>query len=607
MKTLLDRLFGQLPMMWWIKGFLILFALIFGLAFTLPTFLGNPDDWPREEPAEGETVGRPVSWLHRMVESAFPDSRVSLGLDLRGGLHLVLEVDADASLQENLNRALKRVEARALEQNIEVSGQLDGLNARFTLSDTSQVEELKNLVVEETPLLVFAEQNDAQLEYVPASERIEERRSQILQQAINTIRNRIDQFGVAEPSIFKQGDNRIVVQMPGLTDADRARELIGNTARLDFRLVIGSHDQTQLRALLTEAREALNKAEDDISVETIAGLSAWLREQGKIPEKTTILLEREYTTEGGVTEISEWVPYLVDESPKLTGDFIETADAGPSSGSLIPTYVVNLTFNPQGAKIFGDLTTEAYKPENSPNQIAIVLDGNINSAPSVNNGPILTGRAEITMGTAGFDMAATQKEAQDLALVLRAGALPAKVNIIEDRQVGPSEGAANIRAGVFSAITSGIMVIVFMVIVYGTAGLIANIAMVFNGLLILAFLSAFGATLTLPGIAGIVLTMAMAVDGNVVINERIKEELQAGVPPKVAFYRGYANSLSALVDAYVTSAVAALILLIYGNPTIKGFSITFLAGIVSTLFTSYYVTEVIGVWLTEKTKIKRFS
>lgn len=604
----MKKIFSGLSMAWWVKFCLTLLALIFGFAFTAPTFLGDPATWPRTESGEDGEPGELLNWYHKLAAAVLPENRISLGLDLRGGLHLVLEVDVDASLKENLVRAMQRTQNRAKEQAIDLTSSVsESLEATLTLEDASKAEDVKKIVSEETTLLVFGEAEGNQLVYEPVTERIDERKSQVLQQAINTIRNRIDQFGVAEPSIFRQGDDRIVVQMPGLTDADRARELIGNTARLDFRLVKGQFDVTQLNALLDEARTALEKTTDDVSVPTIAELSAWLRENDKIPAETTVLLQREYKTEKGITELSNSTPYLVDESPKLTGDFIETADAGMSQGRLIPTYVVNLSFNPQGAKIFGDLTTEAYKPENAPNQIAIVLDGNINSAPSVNNGPILTGRAEITMGSAGFDMAASQREAQDLALVLRAGALPAKVNIIEDRQVGPSEGAANIRAGVLSAAVSGIMVIVFMWVVYGTAGIIANVAMVFNGLLILAFLSAFGATLTLPGIAGIVLTMAMAVDGNVVINERIREEIEAGIPQKAAFYRGYSNSFSSLVDAYVTSAVAAVILLIYGNPTVRGFSVTFLAGILSTLFTAYYVTEVIGVWLTEKTRIKRFG
>jgi protein-export membrane protein SecD len=204
-------------------------------------------------------------------------------------------------------------------------------------------------------------------------------------------------------------------------------------------------------------------------------------------------------------------------------------------------------------------------------------------------------------------MAEQMKQAQDLALVLRAGALPASVKVVEERQIGPTEGAQNIHAGVISTIVAAVLVVVVMLFIYGLSGLVANVAMVFNVLLILAFMALFGATLTLPGIAGIVLTMAIAVDGNVVINERIREEIRSGFNQKQAFYKGYTTSFRTLIDAHITSAVAGIVLMIYGNPTVKGFAVTLLCGIVCTLFTSYYVTEVIGQWLVERTKIKRFG
>ncbi len=607
MKNLFLRLFGGFPVTWWVKFILALLALFFGAYFTLPSLLGDPANWPREK--EGENAGQPTETVHRLAERFLPKSRIALGLDLRGGLHLVLDVDVDASLREGVVRAMGRVTTRATDQKITVISSKvdDNFVTTVVLDDAAKIEDLKKIVSEETPLLIFDSVSDKTLTFKPVATRIEERRTQVQQQAINTIRNRIDQFGVAEPSIFAQGDRRIVVQMPGLTDAARARELIGNTARLDFRLVSGKFDQTKLNGLLDEARAATSLPKDDNSVATIEKLSQWLRDNQKIDAEKTVLLHREFVNEGGKTTIKNTTPYLVETNPKLTGDFIDNADAGMSSSHLLPSYVVNMSFNPQGAKIFGELTTEAYKPENSPNQIAIVLDGNVNSAPSVNNGPILTGRAEITMGSGGFDMTAKQKQAQDLALVLRAGALPAKVTIVEDRQVGPSEGAANIRAGIVSSGISAVLVVLFMVTIYGLSGFIANLAMLFNGLLVLSVLAAFGATLTLPGIAGVVLTMAVSVDTNVVVNERIREEIRNGIAPKAAFYRGYSESASALFDSYVTSIIVAFVLLIYGNPAIKGFSVSFLTGTLTTMFTSYYVTEVIGTWLMEKTKIRRFS
>jgi preprotein translocase subunit SecD len=429
--------------------------------------------------------------------------------------------------------------------------------------------------------------------------------SEILQQAINTIRNRIDQFGVAEPNIFRQGDRRVVVQMPGLQDPARAKQLIGNTAQLDFRLVSAELRPDQLENVILEARTALNIAKDDTKPETMQKISQWLRDKGKIGKTLTVMLDRKMVSEGGVSKLVSATPHLVEATARLTGDMIESALEQADQGSLVPQYVVSLNFNPQGTKVFGELTKQAREPQNAPHQIAIILDENITSSPVVNE-PILGGRAQITLGRSQ-DMEQQRKDAQDLALVLRAGALPASVKIIEERQVGPSEGEENIRAGVLSSTIAAALVIFFMVLIYGTSGIVANIAMLINVALILAFLAAFGATLTLPGIAGIVLTMAVAVDGNVIINERIREEIRAGLTVKQAFYKGYNHSFETLVDAHVTSAVAGVVLLIYGNPAVKGFAVTLLAGIISTLFTSYYVTEVIGQWLIEKTRVRRFS
>lgn len=597
------RVFRNLPLFWWVKVALILIALVFGLAYTIPTFTGDPSAWPRHD--SGEMKGQPRKWGHRFVQNWLPDSRISLGLDLRGGLHLLLEVDTEQSIRDALNRALGRAREHATTAGIKV-GAVDikpDHHVEIELEDPAKKDEFVKMVSDQSYLLTFDRLDGNKLRFVPRQTEINTYTSQILQQAIGTIRNRIDQFGVAEPSIFQQGDHRIVVQMPGLQDPARAKELIGNTARLDFRLVLNEHAQDKLEALITEARAALTLPAEDSGAESVRRISQWLRENKKISANATLMLGRQYDT-ANKAKITAVQPYLVELNPKLTGDLIEDAQATRGQDSIIPTEVVSLKFKPQGAKIFGDLTTEARKSENAPHQIAIILDENVNSAPVVNE-PILTGNAQITMGRR-LDSELAAKEAQDLALVLRAGALPAAVKIIEERQVGPSEGEENIRVGLLSSAVAAALVILMMLLIYGNSGLVANFAMIFNVMLILAFLAAFGATLTLPGIAGIVLTMAVAVDGNVIINERIREEMRAGHSVKQAFYKGYDASFGTLVDAHVTSAVAGLVLLVYGNASVKGFAITLLAGIIATLFTSYYVTEVIGQWLVEKTNIKRF-
>jgi protein-export membrane protein SecD len=600
-------IFTGLPLMWWVKFTLTLCAVLFSLLFTIPTFLGDPQTWKRDAPVGEETLGSPVNWYHRWAEAALPSQRISLGLDLKGGLHLVLEVDVEKSVRDTISRAMNRARDLAEKEGIksQSANVADDYKTTVEIEDPAKLEAFKKIVGEQTALIQFDKLDGKNVQYVAQPASVETYSAEILQQAINTIRNRIDQFGVAEPNIFRQGDRRIVVQMPGLQDPARAKQLIGNTAQLDFRMVSAELRTDQLENVIQEARTALNIPKEDTKPETMQKISQWLRDKGKISKTLTVMLDRKMDNTGGVSKLLSATPSLVELTSRLTGDMIESANENEDRNSLVPQYVVSLNFNPQGAKVFGDLTKQVREPQNAPHKIAIILDENITSDPVVNE-PILGGRAQITLGRSQ-DMNQQRKDAQDLALVLRAGALPASVKIIEERQVGPSEGEENIRAGVLSSGIAAILVVAFMLYFYGVSGMVANLAMLLNAVLILAFLAAFGATLTLPGIAGIVLTMAVAVDGNVIINERIREEMRNGLDSKQAFYRGYNQSFETLVDAHVTSAVAGVVLLIYGNPAVKGFAITLLAGIISTLFSSYYVTEVMGQWLIEKTRIRRFS
>ncbi|MBM3383139.1 MAG: protein translocase subunit SecD [Betaproteobacteria bacterium] len=600
-------LFGGLPLLWWVKFFLTMCALIFSIAFTVPTFLGDPAEWKREAPVGEETLGKPVAWYHKVAETVLPSSRISLGLDLKGGLHLVLEVDVEKSIRDGIQRAMNRTRDLTERDGIKIQSVAvsDDYKTVLELADAAKAEAVKKTVSEQTSLIQFDKVDGNKVLFVSNPAEVDRYGSELLQQAINTIRNRIDQFGVAEPNIFRQGDRRVVIQMPGLQDPARAKQLIGNTAQLDFRLVSNELRLDQIEKVVEEGRAALSLPKEDTKPETIQKISQWARDNGKISKNVTVILKRDVGSEAGGANVGTPIPYLVEASAKLTGDMIDTAFETVDQSGPVPQYAVSLNFNPQGSKVFGDLTKQAIEPQNAPHQIAIILDENITSAPEV-KGAILGGRAQITMGRSQ-NIDQQRKDAQDLALVLRAGALPASVKIVEERQVGPSEGEENIKAGVVSSTFAGVLVVVFMIYFYGVSGLVANIAMLLNAVLILAFLAAFGATLTLPGIAGIVLTMAVAVDGNVIINERIREEMRNGLTVKQAFYRGYNQSFETLVDAHVTSAVAGIVLLIYGNPAVKGFAITLLAGIISTLFSSYYVTEVLGQWLIEKTRVRRFS
>ncbi|WP_158997124.1 protein translocase subunit SecD [Pigmentibacter ruber] len=590
-----------MPALWWIKTVIIFCALIFGILYTLPTMIGNPSDWKRDQ------NGQPEKWYQKAAENFLPSSRVNLGLDLRGGLSLTLNVEVEKALQDSIIRAMSRAKDLIAVEGVKTGAIKvnDDLSATIEIENQSQAQQLQKKINEQTLLLLFDKTVGNTLHFYPNKTNVAEFEKQLMQQAINTIRNRIDQFGVSEPNIFQAGTTRVVVELPGMSDTERAKQLLGNTAQLDFRLVLNTVTQEQLLPLLGEARKALKISDEDQQPSTIEDLSRWLRDNNKLPKNATIVLKRIYGQGTQVGKVVSALPYLVEAHAKLTGDLIEDAQAVQTAENYIPQYSVSLKFKPQGAKLFGELTTTAADPKNAPHEVAIILDGNLQSAPYVRS-PITGGNASITMGS-NINMAEQMKQSQDLALVLRAGALPASVKVVEERQIGPTEGAQNIHAGVISTLIAAVLVIVVMLFIYGLSGFVANLAMVFNVLLILAFMALFGATLTLPGIAGIVLTMAIAVDGNVVINERIREEIRSGFSQKQAFYKGYSTSFRTLIDAHITSAVAGIVLLIYGNPTVKGFAVTLLCGIICTLFTSYYVTEVIGQWLVERTKIKRFG
>jgi preprotein translocase subunit SecD len=592
---------NRLPLLWWVKFSLTILVLIFSLLFTLPTFINNST--LSEKP-----------FFRYLQDHILPKAQILLGLDLKGGLSLTLDVDLDNSLKESLERSLVRVKERAkddyiLLRNAQVSAQYGYL---IEVQEPKDAQKIVELVADQTDLVLFDEIKDHSVSFKANPKTIDSFRVEVMKQAMTTIRNRIDQFGVSEPNIFQESDRRIILELPGQHDIGRAKELIGNTAKLDFRLVLNDIPQEKLPLLLKEAAKALNLETAPVDSKLIAKCSDWLKANNKIPNHTTILIfnpylkSKEYEkTEEETTTLDHVAPYLVEAHSKLTGELIENAKSFQSQENYMPEYAVSLTFKPLGSKIFGDLTREASAPDNTPHQVAIVLDDYIHSAPSV-QGPILGGNARITMG-GRMNLEEQKKESENLALVLRSGALPATVKVVEERQIGPSEGAENIQAGIQSSLMAAILVILIMVFIYGRAGLVANVAMLLNVFFILAVLALFGATLTLPGIAGLVLTMAIAVDGNVIINERIREEIRLGLSEKQAFMKGYKNSFVTLVDAHITTSVAGVILLIYGNPAVKGFAVTLLIGIVSTLFTSYYVTEVIGQWLVEKTKMKRFG
>lgn len=359
--------------------------------------------------------------------------------------------------------------------------------------------------------------------------------SEAVTRALEIIRNRVDQFGVREPDIQRTGDNRIVIALPGVTNTERAKEIIGKTALLEFQVV-----NEEMRQMVQTG------------------------------------LESEYEVVPCADNMRQQCPqgnYVLREDPALTGRYIDNAQVqfGQRGGPA-----VSISFDETGAQQFADLTSR-----NVGNQIAIVLDGNVISAPEVQT-VIRGGEAQIT---GQF----TDQEARDLALMLRAGSLPAPLEEIEERSIGPSLGEDSIRSGLFAAVAALILVVLFMGVYYLMAGLIANITLALCLLFVMAGLAALNATLTLPGIAGIILTIGMAVDANVIVFERIKEELQDGKPIRSAINDGFDNAFTAIVDAQVTTIITALALYWFGTGPVKGFAVTLTLGIISSLFSAIFI------------------
>jgi preprotein translocase subunit SecD len=394
-----------------------------------------------------------------------------------------------------------------------------------------------------------------------------------INQALETIRNRIDQFGVAEPLVQRQGLKQIVVQLPGVKDPKRAKDLIKETALLEFKML----DEDNQLKLDLPARVPKDKEADVVK-----------QAEAKLPEGDQILFERVVEKDTG----REYrIPYVVKKRVMLTGDVL--SDARVAIGQFNDPYV-SITFDAKGGREFERITGENVKK-----RMAIVLDNSIYSAPVIQE-RISGGRAQIT-GTF------STQEANDLAIVLRAGALPAPLKIIQDLTVGPSLGQDSIDKGVQATLIAGAMVVAFMVVYYKLSGVIADFALVLNLVCLIGALSALNATLTLPGIAGIVLTIGMGVDSNVLIFERIREELRQGKPVRLAVDGGYDKALLTIVDSHVTTLITGVALFLFGTGPIKGFAVTLCLGIAINLFTALVGTKVIFDIMNQRQKVEQLS
>jgi preprotein translocase subunit SecD len=537
---------------------LLVIVVILSLVFFLPSIPG----WHQSLP----------DWLKPVL----PNKGITLGLDLQGGIHLVLVVEEDRAVEIAVDRSVNAIQDMLVEKKLPVESVKRTGQSQIAL--TFQKNELKpeiEKVMEEFPSFVQQESasGPATLGYELREAEVKRIKDSAINQALETIRNRIDQFGVAEPLIQRQGLKQIVVQLPGIKDPKRAKDLIKETALLEFKLL----DEASKLAMELPARIPKGKEEDTLK-----------QFEGKIPEGDQILFEKVVEKDSG----REYrVPYLVKKRVMLAGDVL--SDARVSIGQFNEPYVA-VSFDAKGAREFDRITSENVKK-----RMAIVLDNTIYSAPVIQE-RISGGRAQIT-GTF------STPEANDLAIVLRAGALPAPLKIIQDLTVGPSLGRDSIEKGIRATLIAGAMVFLFMMVYYKLSGVIADAALILNLICLMGALAGLNATLTLPGIAGIILTIGMGVDSNVLIFERIREELRQGKPVRLAVDSGYDKALLTIIDSHVTTLITGLALFLFGTGPIKGFAVTLCLGIGINLFTALVGTKVVFDWINQRKKLSELS
>jgi protein-export membrane protein SecD len=499
-----------------LKTALILGACILGAVLCIPNLFAAP-----------------AAWL--------PWRTVHLGLDLRGGSYLLMEVDMGAVIKERLDGLTDAVRQALRPGSIfyqTLQPQPDQNRVLLKLRDPARTADalaaLKPLLSSDPSLppdIDMASTPDGQITLTLSPAALHDRAQSAVLQSIEIVRRRIDETGVVDPQITRQGDDRIVVQLPGISDPDRIKELLGQTAHMTFHLV----------------DETANPA-------------------GPPPP--------------GV----DFLPMENNPSQKIAirrrvdVDGADLTDARASNNSQSGEWVVNFTFNSEGARRFADVTKA-----NVNRRFAIVLDDKVISAPVIRE-PITGGRGQIS----GQFTAAS---ANDLAVLLRAGALPAPLTVVEERSVGPELGADSIRAGALSLLVGFLLVVVFMGVFYGLFGWFANIALVINLVLMLAILSMLEATMTLPGMAGILLTLGMAVDANILINERIREEARNGRPPLAALEAGFKRAYATIFDSNATTFLAHVMLFVFGSGPVRGFAVTITVGIATTMFTAWMLTR----------------
>lgn len=509
-------------------------------------------------------------------KSSMPSKGIVLGLDLQGGLHLVFEVEAERAVEITAERIAQGVAEELKKSTITAGVEAKGLEVTIKPIGNTSPALIEQFMKSNYGRLDLKESTQAAVVYAISDAEAKSIRENAVDQALETIRNRIDQFGVAEPNIHRQAEREIVVQLPGVKDPQRAIELIGKTAQLEFKML---DEET---SLISELPGRIKPEEEEALRQSLAP---------KLPEGTMLYFERVEDKES--KELVAKIPYLVKNKVLLTGDLLSEAGVALDQRIGNKPYV-SMTFNAEGARIFEDITRE-----NVQKRLAIILDGNIYSAPVIRE-PIAGGNASIS---GGFSL----DEAKDLSIVLRAGALPAPVNMLQNITVGPSLGRDSIDAGKTAGMVGAVLVVIFMIVYYKAAGAIADVALALNILLLLGSMAVLKATLTLPGIAGVILAIGMAVDSNVLMFERMREELRAGKTPLASIDSGYHKAFWTIFDSHITTLITSFVLYQYGTGPIKGFAVTLGLGVAINLYTALIGTKTLFDLVSSRKEIKRLS
>jgi len=577
-----------MPNAWKWKVALLVLLVFVSFYLLVPTLFGFAE---KREVAEAEGKLLPSYY------GVFPDKGINLGLDLRGGIYMEFEVQTGKAITNKVDSIIidlerwlkdKEIPFESIRQDtkthtIMITGLSDDNRKRIIEFVNESYRDLlqRKTVSDEPSNAVTLGLAASYTKYL---------HNQIVKQALEKVRNRIDRYGVAEPAIQRLGSDRIAIELPGVKDPDRAIGIIKKAGQLEFKIVNDTIPEAKLMQMVAQARKD-NNLPDDYSLSTIERINDVLK--GELPADTVVAFEVRYDP---VThKATGHVAYLLNRKAEVTGEMLKNTQVNVRDNEPY----VSLTFDTHGTQLFGETTTN-----NVGKRMAILLDGSVTKAPVIRE-PILGGQAQITLGYGNY--ANLLKEAEDLTLVLQEGALPAQLTEATKTVVGPSLGADSIRSGTTATIIGALIVCLFMLVYYRLSGVIANVALVLNLLFIMAAMALFQATLTLPGIAGIALTMGMAVDANVLIYERIREELRLGKGPKAAIEAGYGNAMRTIIDANVTTIIVGIVLYQFGSGPIRGFAVTLIVGLLVSMYTACICTRMVYDYMIIRRRVHRIS